>query len=104
VQLEFVQFLMDYMAPGSDFFFATDFDDYGLDVAQLLPEVAVLENQFAPDQYRHEFPGYHLSKYMRKFMAEGKRIYFVHYKVKARAAVAEIAAEPCAAAPAAGAA
>jgi len=23
---------------------------------------------------------YHLSKYMRKFMAEGRKIYFVHYR------------------------
>jgi tRNA (guanine-N7-)-methyltransferase len=87
VQREFIEFLLGYLAPGADLFFATDFDDYGLDVAALLPEVAGLENQFAPDQYRHEFPGYHLSKYMRKFMAEGKRIYFVHYKVPPAAAV-----------------
>jgi tRNA (guanine-N7-)-methyltransferase len=80
VNREFVEFLLDYMVPGADFFFATDFVDYGEDVAQMLPEVAALENMFAPDQYRHDFPGYHLSKYMRKFMAEGKSIYFVHYK------------------------
>ena len=82
VNREFVEFLMDYMVPGADFYFATDFVDYGEDVAQMLPEVTALENMFAPDQYRHDFPGYHLSKYMRKFMAEGKSIYFVHYKVK----------------------
>ena len=95
VNQEFVEFLLDYMAPGADFFFATDFDDYGLDVAQMLPEVAALENRFAPDQYRHEFPGYHLSKYMRKFMAEGKRIYFVHYRVKPREGSAAAPVDPC---------
>ncbi len=70
------------MVPGGDFYFATDFDDYGIDVANALPEIAALENRFAPELYRHEFPEYHLSKYMRKFMAEGKQIYFMHYKVK----------------------
>ncbi|HJV37170.1 tRNA (guanosine(46)-N7)-methyltransferase TrmB [Geomonas sp.] len=82
VNKQFVEFLMEYMVPGADFYFATDFDDYGEDVAAMLPQIAGLENMFGEDLYRHEFPGYHLSKYMRKFMAEGKRIYFVHYKVK----------------------
>ncbi|BCG46698.1 tRNA (guanine(46)-N(7))-methyltransferase [Citrifermentans bremense] len=82
VNREFVEFMMDYMRPGADFYFATDFDDYGIDVAEMLPKVSMLENQFGSDLYRHEFPGYHLSKYMRKFMAEGKKIYFLHYKVK----------------------
>jgi len=90
VQQEFVEFLLDYLTPEADFFFATDFDDYGEDVANFLPAVAGLENQFAPELYRHEFPGYHLSKYMRKFMAEGKRIYFVHYKVRREAASAPV--------------
>ena len=76
----FLEFIRDYLAPGGDFFFATDFDDYGLDVAGLLPGVEGYENRLAPDLYQHELEGYHLSKYMRKFMAEGKRIYFVHYR------------------------
>jgi len=37
-------------------------------------------NRLAPDLYRHELAEYHLSKYMNKFMAEGKKIYFVHYR------------------------
>ena len=80
VNRQFLEFLAEYLAPGADFFFATDFDDYGLDVAGMMPGVPGFENRFAPDLYRHEFPGYHLSKYMRKFMAEGKRIYFIHYR------------------------
>jgi tRNA (guanine-N7-)-methyltransferase len=82
VNRQFVEFLMEFMTPGGDFYFATDFDDYGIDVANALPEVPGLANMFAPDLYRHEFPGYHLSKYMRKFMAEGKNIYFIHYRMK----------------------
>jgi len=82
VNKEFLEFLVPYLKEGANFYFATDFDDYGIDVSKMLPEVTALANQFAPDLYRHEFPGYHLSKYMRKFMAEGKRIYFMHYRVK----------------------
>jgi tRNA (guanine-N7-)-methyltransferase len=82
VNRDFVEFLVPYMTRGADLYFATDFDDYALDVARELPEVLSLENSFAPDPYRHDFPGYHLSKYMRKFMAEGKKIYFMHYRVK----------------------
>ena len=80
VNRQFVEFLAEYMAPGGDFFFATDFDDYGMDVAGMMPGVACYKNMLAPDLYRHELAGYHLSKYMRKFIAEGKRIYFVHYR------------------------
>jgi tRNA (guanine-N7-)-methyltransferase len=80
VNRRFMEFLGEYMAPGADFYFATDFDDYGMDVAGMLPGVEGFENCLVPDLYRHGLPGYHLSKYMLKFMAEGKRIYFVHYR------------------------
>ncbi|MCM2357714.1 MAG: tRNA (guanosine(46)-N7)-methyltransferase TrmB [Geobacteraceae bacterium] len=80
VNRQFVEFLAQYMAPEGDFYFATDFDDYGIDVAGMMTAVAGFENRLAPDLYRHELAGYHLSKYMRKFMAEGKRIYFIHYR------------------------
>ncbi len=82
VNRQFMEFLRDYLAPGADFYFATDFDDYGIDVAGLLVGLEEFENLLAPDLYRHELAGYHLSKYMRKFMAEGKKIYFVHYRKK----------------------
>ena len=68
------------MRPGADFYFATDFDDYGLDVAEMMPRVDAFANVLAPDQYRHSLEGYPLSKYMLKFMGEGKQIYFVHYR------------------------
>ena len=80
VNAEFVGFVSGFMRPGADFHFATDFDDYGEDVARMMPAVEGLENCLAPDLYRHEVAGYPLSKYMRKFMAEGKRIYFVQYR------------------------
>lgn len=76
----FMEYLRDYLSPGADFFFATDFDDYGIDVAGMMTGLEGFENRLAPDLYRHELEAYHLSKYMRKFMAEGKKIYFVHYR------------------------
>lgn len=79
VNKEFVAFLQEYMAPGAELHFATDFVDYGLDVAEFMPEISGFKNQLAPERYRHELQGYPLSKYMRKFMDEGKQIYFVQY-------------------------
>lgn len=80
VNHRFMEFLDTYLAPGAQFFFATDFDDYGIDVAGMMAGQPGFSNCLAPDLYRHELPGYHLSKYMRKFMAEGKKIYFIHYR------------------------
>ena len=80
VNRQFLDFLLPYLAPGGDFFFATDFDDYGLDVAGFMPQIPGMTNVLAPDLFRYELAGYPLSKYMRKFMAEGKKIHFVHYR------------------------
>ena len=77
---QFLEFLRNYLAPGADFYFATDFDDYGTDVAGMLAGIEGFANQLAPDLYRHELTGYNLSKYMQKFMMMGKSIYFVHYR------------------------
>lgn len=82
VNAEFVGFLSSYMRPGADFHFATDFDDYGEDVAAFMKDMAGFDNILAPDLFRHERPQYPLSKYMMKFMSEGKKIYFVHYRKK----------------------
>ena len=80
VQAPFVEFVRGFLQPGGDFYFATDFEDYGLAVAAFMPEVPGFNNCLAPDCYRHHLEGYHLSKYMLKFMAEGSRIHFVHYR------------------------
>jgi tRNA (guanine-N7-)-methyltransferase len=80
VNAGFIGFLAQFMMPGADFHFATDFDDYGEDVAGMMPDVTGFENALAPDLYRHMREQYPLSKYMLKFMAEGKRIYFIHYR------------------------
>lgn len=80
VNRQFLDFLLPYLAPGGEFFFATDFDDYGSDVAGFMPQVPGMINELAPDLFRYELEGYHLSRYMHKFMAEGKKIHFVHYR------------------------
>jgi tRNA (guanine-N7-)-methyltransferase len=80
VNRAFMEFLQSYLVPGADFFFATDFDDYGTDVAGMMTSLEGFKNILTPNLFRHEMEDYHLSKYMRKFMAEGKKIYFVHYR------------------------
>jgi tRNA (guanine-N7-)-methyltransferase len=80
VNRQFLEFLRPYLTIGGEFYFATDFDDYGLEVAEFMAGVPGFANCLAPDRYCHELAGYHLSKYMRKFMAEGKKIFFIHYR------------------------
>lgn len=80
VNQEFISFIATYLTPGADFYFATDFDDYGIDVARVMAAQPGFANVLTPDPWRHDLEGYPRSKYMRKFMAEGKAIYFVHYR------------------------
>lgn len=84
VNSSFVEYLSRYMLPGADFFFATDFVDYGLDVAEFMTEQEGFENRLVPDSFRHSLEGYPVSKYMRRFLDEGKPIYYVHYLKKTR--------------------
>lgn len=80
VNSTFIDFIKGFMQPGGALCFATDFEDYGLDVAAMMASRPDFDNAFAPDLFRHTFDGYHLSKYMLKFIAEGKQIHFVHYR------------------------
>lgn len=80
VNSEFVEFLSRFMKPGADFYFATDFVDYGLDVAEFMAVQPGFVNQLAPDTYRHTLENYPISKYMRRFLDMGQPIYYVHYR------------------------
>jgi len=80
VNSAFMEFMRNYLRSGADFFFATDFEDYGEDVATFMAQQAGYANMLAPDLSRHDLEEYHRSKYMLKFMAEGKKIHFVHYR------------------------
>ena len=80
VNQDFITLLESYICTGGMFHFATDFDDYGRDVARLMAEQTGFENILAPDLWRHDLEGYPRTKYMLKFMAEGKEIYFVQHR------------------------
>lgn len=80
VNQEFISFLEPYLLPGALFTFTTDFDDYGCDVAYLMSRQAGFENMLQPKLWRHDLEDYPRTKYMLKFMAEGKQIYFIQYR------------------------
>ena len=80
VNSSFMEFAKAYLRPDADFYFATDFEDYGEDVAAFMSLQEGYTNMLAPDLSRHDLEGYHRSKYMLKFMSEGKNIHFVHYR------------------------
>ena len=80
VNTDFVAYLSRFLKQGADLYFATDFVDYGLDVAEFMAVQHGFDNQLAPDTYRHTLKGYPISKYMRRFMDLGQPIYYVHYR------------------------
>lgn len=80
VNSAFMEFVRGYLKEDADFYFATDFEDYGEDVAQFMAAQEGYVNILAPDLSRFDLDGYHRSKYMLKFMSEGKQIHFVHYR------------------------
>lgn len=76
----FATYLSRFMRSGADFYFATDFVDYGLDVAEFMVVQPEFVNRLAPDTFRHTLEGYPVSKYMRRFLDMGQQIYYVHYR------------------------
>lgn len=80
VNAGFVDYLSKFLQPQADFYFATDFVDYGLDVAEFMADQPGFVNQLAPDTYRHSLADYPISKYMRRFLDLGQPIYYVHYR------------------------
>lgn len=79
VNSEFLQTLLYFLREGGDFYFSTDFVDYGLDVAAALSETAGFENCL-PTSYTHDLGTYPISKYMRRFLDKGQPIYHCHYR------------------------
>lgn len=80
VNSAFVSYLSTFMRSGADFYFATDFVDYGLDVAEFMAVQEGVDNQLGSDTFRHHLEGYPVSKYMKRFLDLGQQIYYVHYK------------------------
>lgn len=76
----FMAYLSRFLQPEADFYFATDFVDYGQDVAEFMTIQPGFINQLAPDAFRHTLEAYPISKYMKRFLDLGQSIYYVHYK------------------------
>lgn len=79
VNRSFLEFVLYMLKPGGDIYFSTDFVDYGLDVAEELSTMEGFDAQI-DESYVHHLEGYPLSKYMKRFLGEGKDIYFCHYR------------------------
>jgi len=79
VNRDFLAALAHYLAPGGDFFFSTDFNDYAADVAEQLLELNGFNNMLQT-AWAHSLPGYPVSKYMRRFLEKGQQIYFIHQR------------------------
>lgn len=80
VNSAFVTYLSRFMRSEADFYFATDFEDYGLDVAEFMAKQLGFKNQFGIDTFRHHLENYPISKYMKRFIELGQPIYYVHYR------------------------
>ncbi|NIQ93059.1 MAG: tRNA (guanosine(46)-N7)-methyltransferase TrmB [Desulfuromonadales bacterium] len=79
VQRNFLEHLRYCLKPGGSFYFCTDFTDYAEQVAGTLPEVEGLTNAL-PVPVAEEIEGYPVSKYMRRFLDRGERLYYMHYR------------------------
>lgn len=90
VNVPFLNLILHYLRPGGELFFATDFVDYAEQVAELLPQCNGYENCLA-NPLATEFPGYPVSKYMRRFLDRGAPIHYIHWQ---RIADATVAAPP----------
>ncbi len=76
VNAAFLASLLPHMRPDGEFFFASDFHDYALDVADAVDALPGWESCLDPPCTEH-LPGYPLSKYMRRFLEKGEPIHHV---------------------------
>ncbi len=82
VQRAFLDLALFFLRPEGEFYFATDFCDYGEQVAELFQSTPGYRNQFE-SAYSHGLPGYPSSKYMDRFLDLGQPIYYVHQRKEA---------------------
>ncbi len=90
VREDFMKLALLYLVPGGDFYFASDFTDYAVDVAGAMGSISGFSN-CQSEPLTTSLPDYPLSKYMRKFLAQGLPIYFVHHRKRADCSVTELA-------------
>lgn len=79
VNREFLLMLAQYLMPGGDFFFSTDFGNYAEDVSEQIRDLKGYRNLLQGD-WTNSLPGYPISKYMQRFIEKGQNIYFIHHQ------------------------
>ena len=75
---EFLLAVLNFLRPGGELCFVTDFPGYAADVAEVLTTLPGYRN-LQPTPLTTELSGYPLSKYMRRFLDLGQPIHFIHY-------------------------
>lgn len=80
VQPAFVAELTARLAPGVLVHLATDDPEYAEQFAEVLAGESGLENQFAPDPYRHEFTGRIQTAYELQWLAQGRSFHYFTYR------------------------
>ena len=77
---DFLQHLLFSLRPGGEFLFCTDYLDYAEDVAQRLNDSGGWRNALAVP-FTTDLPeDYPRSKYMRRFLDQGKPLHFLHFR------------------------
>ena len=79
VNAEFLRLALYYLRPGGELFFCTDFADYAEQVAGLHPAQPGFVNCL-PAPFANQLSGYPVSKYMRRFLAQGQPIHYFHLR------------------------
>lgn len=79
VNKEFLLTLAQFLMPGGNLFFSTDFDNYAEDVAEQIRELTGYRNML-PKDWTYKLSGYPISKYMQRFLDKGQNIYFIHHQ------------------------
>lgn len=79
VNRAFLETLAHALAPGADFYFSTDFDDYAEAVAAQIRTVKGYRNTLVSD-WAYTLADYPISKYMQRFLDRGQPIYFIHHR------------------------
>ncbi len=79
VNPDFLKVGLYCLEEGGDFNFSTDFEDYGIEVGEMLLAEPGFTNCHSA-AYVHELGNYPISKYMRRFLELGQPIFYSHYQ------------------------
>jgi tRNA (guanine-N7-)-methyltransferase len=81
VNRTFLQALLHFLRPGGELYFSSDFNDYAQNVAVALTGLKGYENRLK-DAITPTPADYPLSKYMRRFLAQGQPIHYLQQRKK----------------------